>query len=72
MAWSTSTILQSNEKIKAWSTTGANLGTALLIAGFGSVWLGGLEPWPIAWIAFGFALMAFATHLPNYLREEDR
>ncbi|HEX9963909.1 MAG TPA: hypothetical protein VGB04_02885 [Allosphingosinicella sp.] len=64
-------ILQSNEKVKAWSAIGANLGTALLIAGFGSLWLSGLKPWPILWIAFGFGLMAFATHLMNYLQEED-
>jgi hypothetical protein len=70
MARASLNVLQSNEKVKAWSAIGANLGTALLIAGFGSLWLSGPEPWPILWIAFGFALMAFATHLLNYLQEE--
>jgi hypothetical protein len=71
MSRASSKILQSNEKVKAWSAIGANLGTALSIAGSGSLWLNGLEPWPILWIVFGFALMALATHLLDYLEEED-
>ena len=58
-----SQILQKNEKAKALSTMGGNLGTALSIAGFGSLWLNGLEPRPIVWIVFGFATMRFATQL---------
>ena len=70
MSRSTSQILQSNEKAKAWSTMIGNLGTALSIAGFGTLWLNGLEPWPIIWIAFGFAVMAFAVQILSNLESE--
>ncbi len=70
MSRSTSQILQANEKAKAWSAMIGNLGTALSIAGFGTLWLNGLEPWPIVWIAFGIAVMSFATHLLSHLEAE--
>ena len=71
MSRSTSQILQANEKAKAWSTMIGNLGTALAIAGFGTLWLNGLEPWPIVWIAFGFAIMMFAAQKLSYLESEN-
>jgi hypothetical protein len=70
MGRSTSQILQANEKAKAWSTMIGNLGTALSIAGFGTLWLKGIGPWPVVWIAFGIAIMAFAAHLLSYLEAE--
>jgi len=59
--------LQENEKAKAWSTIIGNSGTALTIAGVGTLWVSGLRPWPVVWIAIGVAFMMFATHLLNYL-----
>ena len=70
MSRSTSQILQANEKAKAWSGMIGNLGTALTIAGVGTLWLNGLKPWPLAWVAFGFAIMAFATQLLSNLESE--
>jgi hypothetical protein len=67
---STSQILQANEKTKAWSAMVGNLGTALSIAGFGALWLNGLEPWPVVWVLFGIAIMTFATQLLNQLEAE--
>ncbi|HEX8238340.1 MAG TPA: hypothetical protein VF574_01215 [Allosphingosinicella sp.] len=66
-----SQILQRNEKAKAWSTIIGNLATTLAIAGFGMLWLNGLVPWPIVWIAFGFAIMMFATELLTDLEAES-
>ena len=71
MSRSTSQILQANEKAKAWSAMIGNLGTALSIAGFGTLWLNGLEPWPVIWVLFGIAIMTFATHLLSYLEAES-
>jgi hypothetical protein len=71
MSRSTSQILQANEKAKAWSAMIGNLGTALTIAGVGTLWLNGLEPWPIVWIALGVAIMTFATQLLSYLEAES-
>ncbi|HEX8062340.1 MAG TPA: hypothetical protein VF535_03910 [Allosphingosinicella sp.] len=71
MTRTSSQILQENEKAKAWSTTMANVGTALFIAGFGTLWLSGPEPWPVVWIVLGIAIMAMATHLLNYLEAES-
>jgi hypothetical protein len=48
-----------------------NLGTALSIAGFGTLWLNGAEPWPIVWIVFGFAIMMSATQLLSDLEAES-
>ncbi|HEX6375025.1 MAG TPA: hypothetical protein VFZ91_04835 [Allosphingosinicella sp.] len=70
MSRSTSQILQANEKAKAWSAMIGNMGTALSIAGFGTLWLNGLEPWPVVWIAFGIAIMSSATQLLNLLEAE--
>lgn len=70
MSRSMSQILQANEKAKAWSAMIGNLGTALTIAGVGTLWLNGPQPWPIAWIAFGVAVMNLATQLLNYLEAE--
>lgn len=66
-----SQILQANEKAKAWSTFIGNFGTALTIAGVGTLWMSGLEPWPIVWIAIGIVFMMFATHLLSYLEAES-
>lgn len=71
MSRTTSQILQANEKAKAWSTIIGNLGTALMIAGVGTLWVNGLQPWPIVWIALGVAVMMFATHLMDYLEAEN-
>ena len=71
MSRSTSQILQANEKAKAWSTMFGNMGTALTIAGVGTLWLKGLEPWPVVWIAFGVAIMAFAAQLLSFLEAES-
>jgi hypothetical protein len=71
MSRTTSQILQTNEKAKAWSTMIGNLGTALSIAGFGTLWLNGLEPWPVVWIAFGFAIMILAAQLLSGLESEN-
>lgn len=71
MIRSTSQILQTNEKAKAWSTMIGNLGTALTIAGVGTLWLNGPRFWPIAWIAFGVAIMTLATQLLSYLEAES-
>jgi hypothetical protein len=70
MSRSASEILQANEKAKAWSTMIGNMGTALSIAGFGTLWLNGPAPWPVAWIAFGIAIMSLATHVLNNLEAE--
>jgi hypothetical protein len=71
MSRSTSQILQSNEKAKAWSAMIGNLGTALTIAGVGTLWLNGPEPWPVVWIAFGVAIMTLATQLLSQLEAES-
>ncbi len=71
MSRTTSQILQANEKAKAWSTIIGNLGTALMIAGVGTLWVNGPQPWPVVWIAVGIAFMMFATHLMNYLEAEN-
>ena len=70
MSRSTSQILQANEKAKAWSTMIGNLGTALTIAGVGTLWLNGPRPWPVVWIAFGLAIMTLATQLLSSLEAE--
>jgi len=70
MIRSASQVLQSNEKAKAWSAMVGNLGTALTIAGFGALWLNGMEPWPIVWIVFGIGIMAFAAQLLSSLEAE--
>jgi len=70
MSRTTSQILQANEKAKAWSTIIGNLGTALTIAGVGTLWVNGLRPWPVVWIALGVVAMMFATNLMNYLEAE--
>jgi hypothetical protein len=65
-------VLHSNERIKAWSTVVSNLGTALAIAGFGTLWLaGGFDVWAVVWIIFGFAIIAFGIHLLRYLKQDD-
>ena len=66
-----SQILQANEKAKAWSGMVGNMGTALSIAGFGTLWVNGPEPWPFVWIAFGFAIMGFATQILSHLEAES-
>ena len=71
MSRTTSQILQANEKAKAWSTILANFGTALLIAGVGTLWLNGLQPGPVVWIALGVAFIMFATQLLSYLEAEN-
>jgi hypothetical protein len=71
MSRSASQILQANEKAKAWSTMIGNLGTALAITGVGTLWLNGFEPWPLVWIVFGVATMAFATQLLSSLESES-
>jgi hypothetical protein len=71
MSRSVSEILQSNERAKAWSAMIGNLGTALTIAGVGTLWLNGLDPRPIVWIAFGVAIMTFATQLLSALEAES-
>jgi hypothetical protein len=71
MSKSRTQILQANEKAKAWSTMIGNLGTALTIAGVGALWLNGLAPWPVVWIAFGVAVMSFAAQLLSYLDSES-
>ncbi|HET9640954.1 MAG TPA: hypothetical protein VFP12_17305 [Allosphingosinicella sp.] len=71
MSRTNSQILQENEKAKAWSTIIGNLGTALMIAAVGTLWVKGLQPWPVIWIALGIAAMMFATHLMNYLEVEN-
>jgi hypothetical protein len=48
-----------------------NLGTALTITGVGTLWLNGLQPWPVAWVAFGIAIMAFATQILGRLEPEN-
>lgn len=48
-----------------------SLGTALTIAGVGTLWLSGLQPWPIVWIAFGVVIMTSATQLLNQLEAEN-
>jgi heme/copper-type cytochrome/quinol oxidase subunit 4 len=61
-------VLHTNERTKAWSTVVSNLGTALAIAGFGTLWLvRGFDAWGIIWIVFGFAIIAFGIHLLAYL-----
>lgn len=72
MSRTNSQILQENEKAKAWSTIIGNLGTALTIAGVGTLWVSGLRPWPVVWIPLGVVVMMFATHLLNYLEAELR
>jgi hypothetical protein len=71
MVRSTSQILQANEKAKAWSTMIGNLGTALAITGVGTLWLNGPAPWPIAWVAFGVAIMAIATQILSQLEAQS-
>lgn len=71
MSRTRSKILQKNEKAKALSTMTGNLGTALSIAGFGTLWLNGAQPWPIVWIVFGFAIMMFAIQLLSDLEAES-
>jgi hypothetical protein len=71
MSRARSQILQKNEKAKALSTMVGNLGTALSVAGFGTLWLNGLAPWPIVWIAFGFSTMMFALQLLSDLEAES-
>lgn len=71
MSRTNSQILQTNDKTKAWSTMIGNLGTALSIAGFGTLWLKGPEPWPVVWIVFGFAIMMFAAQLLSGLESES-
>lgn len=71
MSRTSSQIPQKNEKAKAWPTMTGNLGTALAIAGFGTLWLNGAEPWPIVWIVFGYAIMMFATQLLSDLESES-
>jgi len=71
MSRSKSQVLQGNEQVKAWSAMIGNLGTALAIAGVGTLWLNGPAPWPVVWIAFGIAIMIFATHLLKYLEAES-
>ena len=48
-----------------------NLGTALSIAGVGTLWVNGPEPWPVVWIALGVVAMMFAAHMMNYLESEN-
>ena len=71
MSRSASQILQANEKAKAWSTMIGNMGTALAVAGVGTLWLNGFQPWPIVWIAFGVAIMTLATQLLSSLEAES-
>jgi hypothetical protein len=71
MSRSPSQILQGNEKAKAWSTMIGNIGTALSIAGFGTLWLNGPEPWPVVWAVFGIAIMSLATQILNSLEAEN-
>jgi hypothetical protein len=71
MSRTASQILHTNEKVKAWSTIISNIGTALTIAGVGTLWVNGLQPWPVVWIAIGVAFLMFATHLLNYLEAEN-
>jgi hypothetical protein len=68
---SASQILQRNEKAKAWPAMVGNMGTALSIAGFGTLWLNGPEPWPVIWAVFGIAIMSFATQILNSLEAEN-
>lgn len=72
MIRSASQILQANEKAKAWSGMFGNMGTALTIAGVATLWLNGFQPWPVAWVAFGVAIMAFATQILSHLEAESR
>jgi hypothetical protein len=71
MSRTRSQILQENEKTKAWSTIIGNLGTALTIAAVGTLWVNGLQPWPVVWIPLGVVVMMFAAHLLNYLEAEN-
>lgn len=66
-----SQILQANEKAKARSTIIGNFGTALTIAGVATLWVSGLDPWPIVWIAFGIVTMMCGTHVLSYLEAEN-
>lgn len=50
-----SRVLQQNEKTKAWSTVGTNLGTALAASAFGRFWLVGIDFWVLLWGVGGFS-----------------
>jgi transcriptional accessory protein Tex/SPT6 len=63
-------VLQKNEKTKAWSSVVANLGTALIAAAFGRLWIVGLDPWSILWGVGGIYLVAVAAYVLNYLEAE--
>lgn len=71
MSRTSSQILQANEKAKAWSTMIGNFGTALTIAGVGTLWVNGPEPWPVVWIVLGVVFMMFATQLLSDLEAEN-
>lgn len=65
-----SRVLQQNEKTKTWSSVVANLGTSLIAAAFGRLWVVGLDPWSIMWGAGGIYLVAVAAYVLNYLEVE--
>jgi transcriptional accessory protein Tex/SPT6 len=54
--------LRQNEKTKTWSSVVANLGTALIAAAFGRLWVGGLDPWSILWGVGGMYREGRSSH----------
>ena len=65
-------ILQRNEKIKLWSTQAANLGSALVAAGAGRIWLVGFDPWVAIWSVLGFFMILSGTRLLDGLQTENQ
>jgi hypothetical protein len=63
--------LRGNEKLKVVSSVIANLGAALLAAGFGRRFFTGADGWAIIWIAFGLTAIAVAAQLMSVLEPES-
>jgi hypothetical protein len=43
----------------------------LTIAGVGTLWVNGPDPWPVVWIALGVVAIMFAAQMMNHLEAEN-
>jgi hypothetical protein len=66
-----SRVLQQNEKTKAWSGVGTNLGTALAASAFGRFWLVGIDLWVILWGVGGFFMIKGGIDVLGFLEVES-
>lgn len=62
--------LRANEKLKDGSSVIANLGSALVAAGFGRWFVLHLDAWAFIWIVFGATGIVMAIQAMSFLESE--